>query len=362
MHQKERVSINDNKPPNFHTRRDLLASAAIICAGSLVGPGNSFANEKLELANLTAILANFENAANKQDRIKSAVVSLNGQTVLAKAFRGPAIDQPVNIKSISKSVVATLVGIARAQYVISSLQQTLGELTPELLPKGASDRVAELTLDDLLTMRTGLERTSGRSYGIWVNSDNWVQYVLSRPFVDEPGGRMLYSTGDTHVLGAVLTELTGRSLHKLANDWLGKPLGINFAPWTRDPQGYFLGGNEMSLSPLHLIKLGELYLSNGVINDTKVLDSNWVQDAFTARTRSVYSGDGYGYGWFLRELAGVQAAYARGYGGQVLHVLPDMSLSVAITSDETQRARSNGYMGVLHNLVADNLVAPLISR
>lgn len=332
---------------------------AIGAGGLLLKSRGTFASETLDLAGLQAILANFKAAAIKQDRIKSVVVSLNGQTILAEALRGPAIDSAVNIKSVSKSVVATLVGIARQRAVISSLQQTLGELAPELIPKGASEQVAALTLEDLITMRAGLERTSGRGYGVWVNSDNWIQHVLSRPFVDEPGGRMLYSTGDTHVLGAVLSQLTGQSLHKLANEWLGKPLGIYFAPWTRDPQGYYLGGNEMSLSPLHLIKIGELYLNNGLVNGTKILDSNWVQDAFTARTQSVYSGDGYGYGWFLRKLGGVQSAYARGYGGQVLHVLPSMTLSVAITSDETQRARSNGYMGLLHYLVEENLVAPL---
>jgi len=333
-----------------------------ICTSSVLCSNRSLASEKFKPQNIPAVLASFANVAEQQDRIKSVVVSLNGQVVLAEAFRGPAIDHVANIKSVSKSVVATLIGIAREKSVISSLQQTLGELAPELLPKGASAQISELTLEDLITMRAGLERTSGRGYGIWVNSDNWIEHVLSRPFVDEPGGGMLYSTGDTHVLGAVLTQLTGHSLHKLANDWLGKPLGIYFAPWTRDPQGYFLGGNEMSLSPLHLVKLGELYLNNGVVDGNKILDSNWVKDAYTARTQSVFSGDGYGYGWFLRELAGVQAAYARGYGGQVLHVLPDMSLTVAITSDETRRARSNGYMTVLHDLVAEHLVAPLVSN
>jgi len=321
-----------------------------------------FTSIESDPARLQAILDNFADAAKKQTRLKAAVISLNKQTVFAEAFRGPAINRAVNIKSISKSVVATLLGVARKKSVIDSLQQTLGELAPELVPKGVSSRVAELTLEDFVTMRAGLDRTSGRAYGRWVNSNNWINHVLTRPFVDEPGGRMLYSTGDTHVLGAILSQLTGRSLHQLANDWLGKPLGIDFAPWTRDPQGYFLGGNEMSLSPLHLAKLGELYLANGMVNGTQLLDSKWVQDAFTPRTQSVYSGDGYGYGWFLRDLAGVPAAYARGYGGQVLHVLPDMSLVVAITSDETQRARSHGYMDVLHDLVANNLVAPLRSR
>jgi len=310
-------------------------------------------------AQLQTILANFADAARKQDRLKAATVSIKNQTVFGEAFRGPAIDRAVNIKSISKSVVATLLGVARERSVISSLDQTLSELAPELLPTKVSSRVAELTLEDLVTMRAGLKRTSGPAYGIWVNSDNWIHHVLSRPFVDEPGGRMLYSTGSTHVLGAVLSELTNSSLYRLANDWLGKPLGIDFGKWTRDPQGYYMGGNEMSLSPLHLLKLGELYLNNGKIDGRALLDKNWVADAFTARTRSAFSGDGYGYGWFLRGLAGVPAAYARGYGGQVLHVVPGMSLVVAITSDANRRARSFGYMSVLHELVADELVAPL---
>jgi len=271
-------------------------------------------------APLQSILSNFADAVSAQNRIQAAVVSLNQQTVFAEAFRGAAVDRVANIKSVSKSVVATLLGVARQKSVISSLKQPLGELAPGLLPAGVDPRVAELTLEDLVTMRAGLERTSGRAYSVWVSSNHWIHHALSRPFVDEPGGTMLYSTGSTHVLGAVLSHLTGRSLYSLANDWLGAPLDIDFAPWTRDPQGYYMGGNEMSLSPLHLVKLGELYLANGVIDGRQILDPSWVQEAFTPRTRSMYSGDGYGYGWFLRDIAGVPAAYARGYGGQALHV------------------------------------------
>jgi len=373
MRNKQKSDALKNSHTGSFSRRDLLSGGLAICAASVLACSRTLADDlpssngeeksdfssDQERVRTQGILEKFANQAKRQDRIKAVVVSVNGETFLSEAFRGPAINRAVNIKSMSKSVVATLLGIARQKSIISSLDQTLGELTPELLPRGISKKVAELTLEDLVTMRAGLERTSGRAYGTWVNSSHWVHHVLSRPFVDEPGGRMLYSTGDTHVLGAVLTQLTRRSLYQLANEWLGKPLDIDFAPWTRDPQGYYLGGNEMSLSPLHMAKLGELYLANGEIGGQQLLDSNWVQDAFTQRTRSVYSGDGYGYGWFLRNLAGVPSAYARGYGGQVMHILPAMSLVVVITSDETQRARSNGYMSTLHNMVADNLVAPL---
>ena len=280
------------------SRRQLLTRGAAVITGSMLSHRAGYASDDNTLPvaetfaipeedRLQGVLAGFEKAAAQQDRIKAVVISQNAEIIFGRAFRGPSIDRAVNIKSVSKSVVATLLGIARQRSVISTLEQTLGELTPQLLPPGAPSRVADLTLQDLVTMRAGLERTSGRAYGVWVNSDNWIHHVLSRPFVDEPGGRMLYSTGDTHVLGAVLSQLTGRTLYQLARDWLGKPLGIDFSPWTRDPQGYYLGGNEMALSPLHLVKLGELYLANGVVDGNKLLDTNWVQDAFTPRTHNL---------------------------------------------------------------------------
>lgn len=301
-------------------------------------------------------LERLDTAAAGIERLRSVVVMVDNTVVFRRAYRGSPTDQPVNVKSVSKSLVSTLVGAAQQSGFITSVSQTLGELAPDLIPETADSRVADLSLQDLLTMRAGLERVSGRAYGRWVNSDNWIRYALTRPFVDQPGGRMLYSTGDTHVLGAVLSEVTGLSLHALANRWLGEPLGIQFPPWTRDPQGYYLGGNEMALSPEHLVQVGALYLNDGVIDGERVLPEGWVSSAFTAQTRSPFSGDGYGYGWFLRDFDGIQSAYARGFGGQVLHVVPARSLTVAITSDPSRRARSNGYMQVLHDLVDTHLL------
>lgn len=302
-------------------------------------------------------LAALLDEARNHERLHSIVVLRAGSIVLAEAVHGPPLDRSVNIKSVSKTLVATMVGVALERDVIDSVDQTLGELTPALVPGDADRRVAGLTLEDLMTMRAGLERVSGAGYGRWVNSDNWIRYALTRAFVTEPGTRMLYSTGSTHVLGAVLSELTGESLHTLANQWLGIPLSIDFAPWTRDPQGYYMGGNEMSLSPLHLVRIGELYLSGGMVGDVQVLPTDWIEQGFAARTSSPYSGDGYGYGWFLRNMDGCAVAYARGYGGQVLYVVPALDLTVAITSDTGLRARSNGYMSVLHDMVQRHLVS-----
>lgn len=295
--------------------------------------------------------------AVKLDRLRSLVVLHHGEPVLAESFAGPSVETAVNVKSVSKSLVAALCGCAIERGVVPDVNMTLADAIPELLPADADPRIKALTVENLLTMQAGLQRTSGPHYGSWVASDNWVEYVLNRPFVAEPGGRMLYSTGDWHVLGAILSTLSDASLLELAREWLGKPLEIDFAPWTKDPQGLFMGGNEMSLSPLHMARFGELYRLNGIWNEQQVLADNWVSRSFVSRTRSPFSGDDYGYGWFLRRVGQSGFAYARGYGGQFIHVLPAEGITVAMTSDWTRSARGGVYTEQLHKLVSSHLLA-----
>lgn len=290
------------------------------------------------------------------ERLHAIVVMHAGETLFAEALHGPPPTRAVNVKSVSKSLVAALLGCALERGVVDGVDATLGECIPELLPDGADPRVAALTLGELASMRAGLERTSGPGYSRWIVSRDWLRYALTRPFVDEPGGRMLYSTGNYHVLGIVLATLTGSSLHTLARRWLGDPLDIDFATWTRDPQGYHLGGNEMSLSPLDMARFGELYRRGGRWEGRTVLAEGWVRDSFTARSISPWSDDGYGYGWFLRAMGDTLAAYARGYGGQMIHVLPTEELVVVITSDTSLPARGDGYVERLHGLVETHLV------
>lgn len=295
------------------------------------------------------------------DQLHAMVIVHDGETVLSRAFRGPAPDRPVNVKSVSKTVVALLAGIAIDKGHLPGVKATLGDLAPSLVPAGAHDRVSALTVEDLLTMRAGLERTSGPNYGAFVNSADWVRHALSRPFEAEPGTEFQYSTGSYHVLGAVLSTVTEKSLVVLAREWLGEPLSIEVPAWTRDPQGRYLGGNNMALSPLALARIGEMVRAGGTHDGAAVVSPAWLEASFVPRARSPWSGDLYGYGWFLTELAGRRAAYARGYGGQMLYVVPDVGLTVAITSDPTRPARSGGYVGELHALVAETIVQPVAS-
>lgn len=298
----------------------------------------------------------FVDAARRVERLNAIVVMQRGKVIAAEAFRGPPVAQPVNVKSVSKSVVAALVGCAIERKLLMGIETTLGEAAPELLPANADPRVAELSVGDFLTMRIGLERQSGRNYGRWATSEDWVRYALTRPFSAEPGGRMLYSTAGWHVLGAMLAGVSGQSLLELSREWLGKPLDIEFAPWTRDPQGRYLGGNEMSMSPLEMVRFGELYRLGGRWNGERVLHDKWVSQSFVPRTISPWSNDAYGYGWFLRPMAERFVAFARGYGGQLIHVIPQAELVVAMTSGTSKAARSGEYVATLHGLVENQLL------
>ncbi|RJS91798.1 class C beta-lactamase-related serine hydrolase [Salinisphaera sp. Q1T1-3] len=268
-------------------------------------------------------------------RTHTLLVAVDGEIVVDRGFRGHATDETANIKSLSKTVMATLVGAAIDRGVFDGVDQPIVALLGDRVPTDIDPRVRDIIVGQLLSMQAGLERTSGQNYGAWVASRNWIADALQRPFVGAPGGRMRYSTGNTHLLSAALTETTGRSTLALMRDWLGAPLGINIPPWTRDPQGIYFGGNEMGLTPKALLAFGEMIRRDGRVNGETVISPEWIAASWQPRTRSVYTGDAYGYGWFTTELAGVSAHYGRGYGGQVLFVVPARRMTVVMTSDPT---------------------------
>lgn len=290
--------------------------------------------------------------------LRTLVVARNGAPVLERVFRGPGLDRPANIKSASKSVLATLAGIAIARGVLRDLDQPVAAILGRTIPPEADPRVRDLTLRHLLSMRAGLERTSGENYGRWVSSRDWTRFALSRPMEDLPGGRMIYSTGTSHILGAVLARASGRSLHALARDWLGTPLGIAIPDWPRAPEGLHFGGNEMTLSPRALLTFAECWRNGGRHAGRQVIPAEFVREAWTPQARSAWSGNLYGLGWWIADARGERVNFAWGYGGQMAYIVPGLALSVVITS-VPDVPRANGQVGALHALLVEGIMPAL---
>lgn len=285
---------------------------------------------------------------------RTIIVAKDGAVLAEKAFAGASTTRPTNIKSASKSVISALVGIAIDKGLLEGPDQPVAPILKRDLPPEPDERLQKITIGHLLSMQAGLERTSGANYGNWVASTNWVRDALARPFVDEPGGAMLYSTGSTHLLSAILTRVCGRSTLDLARDWLGGLDGFAIGGWERDPQGIYLGGNQMAMSPRSLLAFGELYRRGGTAADgTRILSRDWIEASWTPRTQSRFNGDGYGYGWFIRDIAGESVRYAWGYGGQMLYIVPSLGLTIAMTSDDSAPSARTGYRDELHALAGD---------
>ncbi|MBU0723489.1 MAG: beta-lactamase family protein [Alphaproteobacteria bacterium] len=321
-----------------------------LCAGLLI-PGAAPAQA---IAGLEPIL----DRAAELETLETVIIAQEGDILTERGYRGHRVTAPTNIKSASKSVISALVGIAIAKGVLEGADQKVAPLLRRDLPPSPDPRMAELTIGHLLSMQAGLDRTSGVNYGRWVSSRNWVRSALAQPFVDEPGGRMLYSTGSTHLLSAILTRQTGRSTLDLARDWLGPVPSFAIGGWDRDPQGIYLGGNQMAMSPRSLLAFGELYRREGRLADgTQLIPTAWIAESWTLRTHSVFTGDGYGYGWFLRRIGGHEARYAWGYGGQMLYIVPSLALTVVMTSDEATPSGRTGYRAELHGLLEEIIAA-----
>lgn len=294
-------------------------------------------------------------AAGSLPTLRTLIVARGGAPLVERAFRGPGLDRQANIKSASKTVLATLAGIALDRGVLRDLDQPIGPVLGGGIPREADPRVRDITVRHLLSMRAGLERTSGADYGAWVASRNWLRYALARPMEDAPGGRMIYSTGTSHILGAVLARASGRSLHQLAREWLGAPLGIAIPEWTRAPEGLHFGGNEMLLSPRALLTFAECWRHGGRHAGRQVVPAGFHRAAWTPQARSAWSGQMYGLGWWIGQARGEAVYFAWGYGGQMAYVVPGLGLSVVMTSDPDV-PRANGQVHTLHTLLAESIM------
>lgn len=284
--------------------------------------------------------------------LKSFLVSFRGETVLERYYNGARAGRTTNIKSVSKSVLSALIGIAIEQQLIAGVKTPIGPYFERYL-EGDDPRKRSITVEDLLTMRSGLERTSGRNYGTWVASRSWIGYALRQPLIEEPGRSVEYSTGSTHLLSALLTKASGESTWSFAQRNLAQPMGFALGRWTRDPEGYFFGGNEMGLTPRQMLAFGRLYLNRGETPEgEQVVPRQWVEASCIPQGRSHRSGRRYGYGWWVRELAGREICYAWGYGGQFIFVIDELDLVVVTTSSTDPNSRQ-GRNSLIYALTAN---------
>lgn len=288
-------------------------------------------------------------------RLRSLLVARHGELLREEYFHGAGPEGHANIKSASKSVLSALVGIAIAERHLEGTDQPIADFLEDEIPSGSRPELRAITIGNLLSMQAGLRSTSFGNYGDWVSSRDWIAYALRQPMVDEPGGDMIYSTGSSHLLSAILTRATGVSTYRYAREKLAEPMGIEIRPWTTDPQGIYFGGNEMRMRPRDMLRFGELYRNGGRVDGRQVVPAEWIAASWRPRTRSPFNGHRYGYGWWSRDARGHAVQFAWGYGGQYIFIVPDLELTVVTTSDPDS-PRAGSHLREVHALLSDVLI------
>ncbi len=308
--------------------------------------------------NFTAI----KQSASMLPELHSLLISREGKLVFEEYFAGKNRSQAANMKSASKSVISALVGIAIDKGLIESVNQPITEFFPELQAQNSNisnlSAKQNITIENLLTMQAGLASTSGRNYGRWVLSEDWVSFALNQPLQTAPGTAMIYSTGSTHLLSAIIERASGMSAKEFAQQNLASPMNFRMAYWSQDPQGIYFGGNDMEITPRQMLAFGQLYLNDGIHEGERVISEEWVEVSHQAHAESPRGqGRYYGYGWWIRELAGLQVPLAWGYGGQLIFVVRELDMVVVVTSDSNPRQNRFGHLSRVYDLVETQILA-----
>lgn len=294
--------------------------------------------------------------------VRTLLIQHKSTLVEARSFDGRRLTRPFNIKSASKSIIGLLTGIAIEKGFIPSIHEPISTYFPEYFEENPDSLKESITIKNLLTMKTGLRSTSSRNYGAWVISDNWIEYALEQDFVTDIGGRMVYSTGTSHLLSVIISKASEMTTKEFAEKYLFDPMDIRIGGWDKDPQGYYMGGNNVALQPRDMLKIGQLMLDNGVYKEEQLISKKWIEDSFGTYTYSNYNPYGYGYQWWNQEIGGYNTFFAWGNGGQYIFIIPEIEAVIVITSSTLNTTPRRSYKNTIFPLLEEQIIPFLEDR
>lgn len=259
--------------------------------------------------------------------VRSMIVIRNGK-IVAEAYPRDAADrdQIQNVKSVTKSFTAILTGIALQNGLLDSLEQRFSDIYPEYF-EDHPDR-KQITIEQALTMRTGLGRDNKDAGYDFFFTDNTVEFALSSPLLYQPGTTFYYSDVNPQLVSYAIQSRYGQPLSAFAKAFLFDPLGITDWYWQAGQDGVSYGASNLNLKPRDLARFGQMLLQNGRWQDGQIVDSAWVSEA----TRSQVDLGAWSYGYYIWINPEDEVYWAAGHGGQTVMVAPGKNLVVVVTA------------------------------
>src|SRR5262245_31979588 len=250
-----------------------------------------------------------------------------------------------DLRSVSKSIVGMLYGIALADGKVPPPQAKLYEQFPEYAELARQPGRERLTVAHVLSMTLGVEWDELTiPYGDPRNSEiamekspDRYRYVLDRPIVGEPGVKWTYNGGCTALLGRLITKGTGEKLHDYARRALFDPLGLGPTEWTNGLQGEAAAASGLRMRAPDLVRVGQVVLAGGAWQGKQIVPQAWLQQS-TTPVVTIEGPFRYGWHWYLSDVAiGSPSRSERmisgiGWGGQRLVLVPALDLAVAMNA------------------------------
>lgn len=329
------------------------------CSLENINQTDLFVNEQ-QLNNALAVLSNVEG-------MKSIVISNDDTIVKEQYFNSSGPNVAHDIRSVTKTVTALLIGIAIDKGYISSVEDEIGQYITPIVGEISADK-SQLKIKYFLTMSSGLEwyewgNYSGynNEYNNWWRSYDQITYLLNRNFAYMPGSYFNYNSAGSHLLSIIVSQATGMSTENFAKQFLFEPLEINFSSWTKDKRGYNNGAAGLSITPYEMQKIGVLLLNKGLYRNKRIVSEKWINKLtnFYISTRDANSfANGYGYQTWLWN-NGINSYFdAMGYGGQFILVVPAKNLIITASCDwqsvSDSTAEFNWY--IIMSTIANSII------
>jgi CubicO group peptidase (beta-lactamase class C family) len=283
------------------------------------------------------------------NNMDSLLVTRHGRIVLEATYAPFRAGLKHRINSSTKAVISTLVAMAIRDGKLDSTDRRVLEFFADRTIANLDERKKAITIRHLLDMTSGLEWSEGldgfRSFIAMERSSDWQQFILDQPMSTAPGTVFYYDSGNSHLLSAILTRVTGKSALDYARETLFGPLGIEDVMWRADPQGVSGGGAGLYMHPRDMAKIGYLYLRGGVWEGKQILPASWIEAVRKADIdmRESWTKD-LRYGSQFWVIPGRDAYMAVGYDRQLIVVMPKLDI-VAVTTGSARFSPQSGLPG-----------------
>lgn len=297
--------------------------------------------------------------ASEKLKVHSYLIVKNGKLVFEEYFSEYDADKQHDLRSVTKSMIALLTGIAIEQKLFSlddPVQKHLVELQNS---KNPDPRKAQITIRHLLTMSSGLDcndwdkSSKGQEDRIY-KKKNWIQALADLPMINDPGNQSFYCTGGVMMLATILERRSGMTLPQFAKKHLLTPLGIDNYSWGHTNKKEVINaGKRLYMLPRDMAKIGLMIMQDGLWNSEQIIPQTWIEELHETKTR--ITNLNYSFWWwqipFPNGGAPITGTIATGNGGQYIMCFPEEDLLLVFTGGAYNSEQQQVPFGIVNNYI-----------